>query len=417
MKKKMLKKYAKLIVRVGANVQKGQGVMIDAATDQKDLVACITEEAYKAGAAWVLVDWGCQEITKLVYQYETTEQLSLVPKWREEKYKMQVEELPCRIHIVSEDPDGLNGLDQEKLQKASVSRHSVLKPYIDALENRYQWVIAAAPSKAWAKKVYPGVPTKKAVTLLWEEIFKAVHLTPDNDPVKAWKKHNENFKERCEWLNNMDFESISYKSKNGTDFTVWMIPGARWMGGGENTMGGQYFNPNMPTEEIFTTPMRGRAEGKVVATKPLSYQGQLIEDFSMTFENGRVVKAKAKKGEAALKTMLSMDEGASMLGEVALVPHDSPISNSGVMFYETLFDENASCHLAVGRGFSNVLPDYETLNKEQQGEKGINDSMIHVDFMIGSRDMEITGHTKDGIDVPIFKKGNWAFSPRKKAAK
>jgi len=231
----------------------------------------------------------------------------------------------------------------------------------------------------------------------------------DDDPIAAWTKHNENLAKRCKFLNDCKFDRLEYKSANGTDFTVGLNPKGRFAGGGEYTLGKTYFNPNIPSEEVFTSPMRGKAEGKVVATKPLSYQGKLIENFWMRFENGKVVEVRAEKNQDLLEKMVSMDEGAAYLGECALIAYDSPINNTGILFYNTLFDENASCHLAVGRGFNECLEGFENMTVEECEKAGINSSMIHVDFMIGSKDMDIVGVTKDGKRVQIFKNGNWAI--------
>ncbi len=245
---------------------------------------------------------------------------------------------------------------------------------------------------------------------LWENILVCSRVYADNDPVKAWDNHNENLAKRCEFLNNYKFDRLEYKSANGTDFTVGLNPIGVFMGGGETTLGSNiYFNPNIPSEEVFTSPMRGRAEGKVVATKPLSYQGKLIENFWVRFKDGKVVETYAEKNGDLLNKMVSMDEGAAYLGECALIAYDSPINNTGILFYNTLFDENASCHLALGRGFNNCLENYENYSVEECEKLGINSSMIHVDFMIGSKDMSITGVTKDGKRVVIFKNGNWSI--------
>jgi len=407
MNKIMLRKYAGLIVKIGANVQQGQGVVVNAAVDQHEFVSYVVDEAYKVGARWVSVEWSAQSLTKLNYKYQSVEALSEVPKWKEEKMQYWVDENPCRIHILSEDPDGLKGIDSNKMQKSQINIYKVLKKYRDAMENKYQWTIAAVPSRAWAKKVFPGLRVNNAVEKLWEVILSSVYVTRDNDPFEIWEKHNENFDEKCDFLNSHKFSYLEYKSSNGTDFKVGLIPTALWLGGGEIALNGNFFNPNLPTEEVFTSPMRGKAEGKVVASKPLSYQGQLIEDFSLTFKNGKVVSFEARKGRDVLEKMLSMDEGASYLGEVAIIPHNSPISNTGILFYETLFDENASCHIALGSGYSNTLQGFEKLTKEEGHALGINDSMIHVDFMIGTEDLSINGYTSDGKSVEIFKDGNW----------
>ncbi len=407
MKKTLMKKYAALIARVGANVQKGQTVEIHADVDQGEFISMLVEACYKAGASRVDCEWTCQPITKLNYRYRTLRSLSEVPAWKEEKMKLAVEEVPCRIYIDSEDPDGLRGIDQEKMQKARMRTYPIIRKYRDALENKEQWTIAAVPSAAWAKKVFPGEQKNRAVERLWEAILKTVRVTEDNDPVAAWKAHDEAFRARCAWLNAQHFDSLHYRSANGTDFRVGLIPEGRFCGGGETSLLGHFFNPNMPTEEIFVSPKRGAAEGRLVSTMPLSWQGQLIEDFAFDFKDGRAVSWEAKKGKELLDRMLGMDEGAPYLGEVALVPKDSPISESGILFYNTLFDENASCHVAFGRGYMDTIDGYADRTQEECHALGVNDSMIHVDFMIGAPDLSITGY-KDGKATPVFTDGTWA---------
>ena len=408
MKKTILRKYAKLIARVGVKIRKGQDVVIQAELDQPEFVEMLTDECYKAGARKVTVEWSHQPLQKYHVRHRSLKTLSTLDDWEVAKLEHYAYTLPCRIYLVSEDPDGLCGINQEKNAKALRARYKVIKPIRDKMENKYQWCIAAVPGVKWAKKVFPGERASRAVELLWEAILKTSRV--DEDPEEAWRKHNEDLARRCEYLNSLGIESLEYKSSNGTDFKVGMIPDALFCGGGEYALGsGNYFNPNIPSEEVFTTPKRGEAEGIVYSTKPLSYRGELIEDFSIRFEGGRAVEVKAKRGEELLKQMISMDEGAAYLGECALVPYDSPIRNSGILFYNTLFDENAACHLALGMGFSNCLKDYEKYTLDECREKGINDSQIHEDFMIGSEDLSITAHTRDGRDVPIFRDGNWAF--------
>ena len=408
MKKTILRKYAKLIARVGVKIRKGQDVVIQAELDQPEFVEMLTDECYKAGARKVTVEWSHQPLQKYHVRHRSLKTLSTLDDWEVAKLEHYADTLPCRIYLISEDPDGLCGINQEKNAKALQARYKVIKPIRDKMENKYQWCIAAVPGVKWAKKVFPGERASRAVELLWEAILKTSRV--DEDPEEAWRKHNEDLARRCEYLNSLGIESLEYKSSNGTDFKVGMIPDALFCGGGEYALGsGNYFNPNIPSEEVFTTPKRGEAEGIVDSTTPLSYRGELIEDFSIRFEGGRAVEVKAKRGEELLKQMISMDEGASYLGECALVPYDSPIRNSGILFYNTLFDENAACHLALGMGFSNCLKDYEKYTLDECREKGINDSQIHEDFMIGSEDLSITAHTRDGRDVPIFRDGNWAF--------
>ena len=406
MKKTVLRNYAKLIARTGINVQKGQDVIVYAELDQPEFVRMVVEECYRAKARSVKVEWNYQPLQKLHYRYRSVTTLSRVEEWEKARLQHYVDTLPCRIYLDSEDPDGLKGINQEKMAKSSRKRFPIIKPYRDQMENKYQWCIAAVPGAAWAKKVFPGLPKGKAIEKLWEAILSTSRVT--DDPVKAWKDHNKDLHDRCAYLNALGIEELEYHSSNGTDLRVGMIPQAEFKGGGDTSLQGIFFNPNIPTEECFISPMRGKAEGIVYATKPLSYQGQLIENFSVRFENGKAVEVHAEKNEDLLKKMISMDEGAAYLGECALVPYDSPISNSGILFYETLFDENAACHLALGMGFADSIKDFEKYSLDECREMGINDSMIHEDFMIGTADMTITAICKNGKRVPIFVNGNWA---------
>ncbi len=405
--RKQLRDYARLIAVCGANVQKGQDVIIRAQPDQPEFITALCEECYKLGAATVSIDWEYQPITKLHIQYRSLKELSTIQKWEKEKLAYRARTLPAMIYIHSADPDGLRGIDDDKNSKASRARYPIMKPYLDKMENKYQWCIAAVPGKEWAKKVFPNETPAKASSMLWDAILKAARA--EKDPVKAWEKHNAELAERCDYLNSLGLSELIYKSKNGTDFRVGLIEKSKFCGGCETSLQGIVFNPNIPSEEIFISPKRGIAEGTVVATKPLSYRGRMIENFSFTFKNGKVVDFKAEKGADLLKTMLSMDEGASYLGECALIPYDSPINNSGILFYSTLFDENASCHLALGHGFTNRIVDYDKYTLEECRKKGVNDSMVHEDFMIGAEDMDIKGKTRDGKTVQIFKNGNFAF--------
>ncbi len=406
MNKTVLRKYARLIVKMGVNIKKGQGAIIMTETDQAEFALMVADEAYKAGAKWVDMQWMNQEFDKLQLRKESVKTLTNIPEWQKARLQRMADELPVRIMIASADPDGLKGVNVEKMQKVNLAKMKVQKPYRDAIDNKHQWVIVAVPSAKWAKKVFPGERTSTAVSKLWDAILQSVRVTKDNDPVAEWQAHSEALKARYEKLNACQFAKMHYYSENGTDFTAGLIPDSEWTGGGDTLPDGTFFVPNMPTEEIFTSPMKGEAEGTVVATMPLSYQGNLIENFSITFEGGRAVSCKAEKGQELLERMIAMDEGAAMLGELALIPHDSPISNQGILYYNTLFDENASCHLALGRGFS-VLKDKD-LTKEQMHEKGVNDSVIHVDFMIGDGTLNIDGITADGEVVPVFRNGNWA---------
>lgn len=406
MKKTIMKKYARLITKTGANVQKGQPVKIYASVEQYEFITILVDECYKAGASKVNIEWDYQPITKLNYRYRTLKSLSTVEAWEEEKLKLMTKELPCRIYIISDDPDGLKGINQNKMMKAKIARYPIIKPYSDEMENRHQWTIAAVPSYKWAKKVFPELSKSQAYNKLWEEILSCVRVTPENSPEKEWEKHNKSFKEKCDWLNSYKFDRLHYQSANGTDFWVKLIPEGHWCGGSELTKQGIEFNPNLPTEEIFTSPKVGEAEGKVVATKPLSYEGQIIDNFSITFKDGKAVSWEAEKGYDLLTKIITSDKTSCMLGELALIPKESPINQSGILFYETLFDENASCHIALGAGFNDCIDGHLDMTNEQCRALGINDSMIHVDFMIGTDDMQITGYKDDKV-VPIFENGTW----------
>lgn len=409
MNKLQMRRYAKLLAKTGLNVKKGQWVIVQTQLDQPEFTEMVVEELYRAGAGKVTVEFSHQPLAKIHYKYAKEATLAKTEKWEIEKLELRKEELPAMLYIESEDPDGLKGVDQEKYTAVSSARRKVVKPYRDAMDNKYQWCIAAVPGKAWAKKVFPDAATaNSAVEKLWDAILKAARAD-GADPVREWARHNDELAARCDKLSRLGLISLEYKSSNGTDFKVGLIPEGVFKGGGEETLSGNYYNPNIPSEEIFTTPKAGEAEGIVYSAKPLSYQGELIENFSVRFEGGKVVEVKAEKNQHLLEKMIGMDEGAKMLGECALIAYDSPINNSGILFYNTLFDENASCHLALGAGFNECVKGFEDMTKEQLREKGVNDSLIHVDFMIGAKDLDIVGVTKKGERVQIFKNGNWAF--------
>ena len=407
MKKTVLRDYARLIARCGVNVQKGQDVLVYADLDQPEFVQMVVEECYKAKARKVIVEWNYQPLGKVHVRYQSVKTMGTVPEWQKARQQHFCDTLPARIHLISEDPDGLKGMNMAKMAKARRMTYPILKPYIDQREGKQQWCIAAVPGKAWAKKVFPGERTSVAVEKLWEAILSTSRV--DDDPVKAWQEHNADLQRRCDYLNSLQIRSLHYTADNGTDLTVGMIPEAIFCGGGETSRQGVFYNPNIPTEECFISPMKGEAEGIVYSTKPLSYQGQLIENFFIRFEGGKAVEAKAEKGEELLNQMLSMDEGAAYLGECALVPQQSPICQSGLLFYNTLFDENAACHLAMGMGFADTIRDHHNKTLEECRQLGINDSMIHEDFMIGCDSMNIDATCADGSLVAIFRNGNWAF--------
>lgn len=408
MDKNKLRSYAELIARLGVNVQPGQEVIIRSEPEQMEFLEMLTEQCYLAGASKVTVEWRCQALQKLDIKYQSDEVLGRVEPWEEQRLKEKSEKLPANIYLDSDDPDGLAGIDQDKWAKAQQARYKVTKPYRDAMENKYQWCVAAVPGVKWARKVFPGLDDEAAVEKLWEAILKCSRA--DEDPMEAWRAHNARLKARCEWLNSLKLRRLVYKSEmSGTDFNVGLIPQMLFMGGAEGLPdSGVLYDANIPSEEVFTTPMKGDVEGLAVATRPLSYRGVLIENFSVHFEKGRAVEVHAEKNEESLRLMIAMDDGASMLGECALVPYNSPIRESGILFYNTLFDENASCHLALGDGYSSCLEDFEKYTLEETRALGVNESMIHEDFMIGTPDLCITGITEDGREVPIFVNGDWA---------
>ncbi|MBQ5712206.1 MAG: aminopeptidase [Oscillospiraceae bacterium] len=407
MKKTVLREYARLIVRMGLNVQKGQDVLVYADLDQPEFVKLVVEECYKAKAREVTVLWDYQPLQKVHAKYKSVKTLGDVPKWQQERQQHWCDTLPCRLHLISEDPDGLKGIDMGKLAKARKLSYPILKPYIDQREGKQQWCIAAVPGVAWARKMFPDLSRNQAVEKLWEAIISTSRVGEDS--VGAWVAHNEDLRKRCDYLNSLQIRQLHYTAANGTDLTVGMIPEAMFCGGAELSRQDILFNPNIPTEECFISPKRGEAEGIVYSTKPLSYQGQLIDRFSMRFEGGKVVEAHAEVGEELLLTLLDMDEGARYLGECALVPQQSPICESGLLFYNTLFDENAACHLAIGMGFADTIRDNHEKTLDECRALGINDSMIHEDFMIGCDTMDIDAICADGSVVPVFRAGNWAF--------
>lgn len=409
MKKSLIKNYAKLIVDAGANVKQGQDVVIYASVENPEFVSYLVEYSYKRKANKVEVRWTDQNIDRLHYKYQSLSTLSEVRQWELERKKSDLQHLPCHIYIESDDPNGLMGIDQNKLMSSSMARSKIFKPIRDAMDNKYQWVIAGIPSLKWAKKLFPNESNKKAIDKLWEAILKTSRAY-DGNPIENWKNHNENLAKKTSFLNSLNLDYLHYYSKNGTNFKVWLHDDGLWCAGSEKTLNKNIvFNPNIPSEECFTSPIKGKAEGIVYSSKPLSYQSQLIENFSILFKNGKAVEVHAEKNEDLLKQMINYDEGSAYLGECALVPFDSPINNTGILFLSTLYDENACCHLALGAGFNNCIKDYEKYSLDELHKKGINDSSMHVDFMIGTSDLNIDGYTKDGKKVAIFKEGNWAF--------
>lgn len=407
-KKELLQEYARVVARIGARVQKGEIVIIRPQLDQPEFVTMVVEECYKAGAKQVIVRWSHDPIGRLHYKYQTVSNLGKVDMITIAQYKYMLKYLPTVIHIISEDPDAMKGISQVKIAKAQQKIYPKIKKYIDAAEGKYKWTIAAVPGKAWAKKVFTKLSEEEAMDKLWEAILLTSRIQ-ENKGIQNWEEHNNILVNKREKLINMRLKALHYKASNGTDFHVELDPNRKWGAGIESAPNKGEYNPNIPTEEVFTSPMMGKCEGKLVASLPLSYNGELIEDFSISFKNGKVSEVHARKNQKLLEQMVSMDEGASMLGEVALVPFESPINESGILFYNTLFDENAVCHVALGMGFRELVPNSENMTTEELKAIGLNDSMIHVDFMIGTRDLDIVGEDEKGNKIQIFKNGTWAF--------
>ena len=408
MNQKIYETYAKLAVEIGINIQEGQDVVIAASTRTVDFVKEIVKVCYENKAKHVQVDWTCDEVERLRYLYEDTDVMSNVLTWEEEKAKYNATELPCKIHIMDADPEAYAGVDLKKMADVKKGRMSVIKKYRDIENNNNQWVIVAVPSVNWAKKVFPELGAEEAVEKLWEAIITTMRMDQE-DPVQAWNDHIANLHDKSTKLSDMNLDYLTYKAANGTDLKVKLQPNHVWISARETNLKGVDFTANMPTEEVFTMPKRDGVDGVVVSTKPLSLNGQLVENFTVTFENGKAVKVTADKGEDALNAMLDMDESSRYLGEVALVPYDSPINKTGIMFSNTLFDENACCHFAFGFAFKNNIKGYENMTEEDFKAVGFNDSVNHVDFMIGNDDLEIIGYDFDGNAHQIFKDGVWAI--------
>ena len=375
MKKSVLRAYARLIAESGVNVQKGQEVFITAGLDQPEFVAMVVEECYRRKAKKVVVDWNYQPLTRLHVRHQSLTTMSTLDNYEEARWQHYVDTIPCRIYLESDDPDGLRGVNQEKMAKAQQKKYPIIKGYRDQIENKYQWCIATVPGVKWAKKLFPELRASQAVEKLWEAILHTSRV--DDDPVAAWDAHNKDLKARCDYLNGLGIRELQYRASNGTDLRVGMIPEAQFCGGGETSLQGIFFNPNIPTEECFISPKRGVAEGIVYSSKPLSYQGQLIDRFWIRFREGKAAEWGAEENEALLTKLITMDEGSAYLGECALVPFNSPINETGILFYNTLFDENACCHLALGMGFADTIRDFEHKTLDECRALGVNDSMIH----------------------------------------
>jgi len=400
-----LSKYARLTVKTGVNLQAGQTLVVNSPIECAAFARLIAEEAYKAGAREVVMQWQDELSAKIKFSLAPAEVFSEFPEWRRDLYMYYVNNGAAFISIAAEDPELLKDVDPARIVAQQKASSQALSEYRQKLMNHENsWCVVSMPTVAWAKKVFPD--EAQAEDLLLDTILKTVRID-QGDPVAAWAEHVKALEARREFLNTSNFQFLHYQNSAGTDLTVELPAGHIWQGGTEKNAAGVEFVANMPTEEVFTLPKRNGVNGKVFASKPLIYNGTIIDGFALTFKDGKVVDFSAEVGYDILGRLLETDEGACYLGEVALVPYDSPISNAGILFYNTLFDENASCHLALGKAYPTCVKGGENLAKEELVANGINDSLIHEDFMIGTEDMMITGITLDGKKVPVFDKGNF----------
>lgn len=405
----LLNDYAKLAVKVGINIQKGQPLVVNAPIEAINFVRLIAKNAYELGASEVHVNWNDEILTKLKFENAPMEVFENYPKWFADGLEDYAKKGAGFLSISAQDPELLKEIDPKKIAANNKSASIALQEWRKYTMNDINpWCVISIPTKSWAKRVFPDVTDEEAVEKLWTAIFNATRMNLE-DPVKAWEDHMTNLKEKVDFLNERRLKTLHYTSSNGTDLVVELPEGHIWAGGGAVDSKGTYFAPNMPTEEVFTMPLKTGVNGVVYSTKPLNYGGNTIDEFKLTFKDGKVVDYDAKVGKDTLSILLDIDEGAKHLGEVALVPHDSPISNSNIIFINTLFDENASSHFAFGKAYPTNIKGGENMTDEELEAHGVNNSLTHVDFMIGAKDMNILGETKSGEKIQIFKDGNWAF--------
>ncbi|MCL2137107.1 MAG: aminopeptidase [Coriobacteriia bacterium] len=403
-----LRKYAQLVVRKGCNIQPGQEFLITANIDVIEFVRMLSEEAYLAGAKRVTVRLTDEQTTRIGLDYMSIEEFERFPDWLALLHNMTAREGGAVLRVESSDPQAMTGVDPMKVVANQRASQQACKEYYDAINHsRLVWCIVGAAAPAWASRVYPDIDIESATERLWDAIFQTVRVDQD-DPISAWEDHRQSFSRRSQWLNDMKFDALRFKNSLGTDLTIGLNDAGIWKGGGDALIDGTYFFPNMPTEEIFTSPSRLRAEGVVYSSLPLVYNGNIIDKFSLSFERGKVVQCYAEQGLDILQSIFAIDDAASSLGEVSLVPWSSPIQQSGILFLSTLFDENAACHLALGLGFPDCLEGGTELDDDALKAAGVNKSATHVDFMIGTADMSVVGITNEGKEVEVFVDGEWA---------
>ena len=406
----LLDKYARLVVRVGVNLQQNQQLIINAPITCAGFARRLAREGYDAGAHDVMICWNDEQFAKLRYQMASKVVFTEYPEWRRRLYMDYAEQGAAFISIFAEDPEIFCDVEPERLKLSQQAAGAALMEYRERMmKNQNAWCVVSMPTDSWSGRVFPGMDAEAASTRLWQRIFQAVRVDVVSDPVENWQKHTAFLQKAADFLNEQKFVSLHYTNALGTDLTVGLPEGHIWAGGAEYTENGVRFVANMPTEEVYTLPQRDGVQGVAVATRPLNYNGNLIENFRLTFQDGRVVGFEAEKGQELLQQLLSTDEGASYLGEVALVPYDSPISQSGVLFFNTLFDENAACHLALGKAYPTCLEGGTQMQSIELLQHGANDSLIHEDFMIGSQDLAVTGRTHSGEEIPVFRNGNFVI--------
>ncbi|SER89051.1 aminopeptidase [Gracilibacillus ureilyticus] len=403
-----LEKYASLALQTGVNLQRGQGLLVQAPIEAIEFVRIVVKKAYEAGAKNVHVEWKDDELTYLKMKHAPMDVLETFPEWRKDAMTSMVKDGYAVLNIYGENPDLLQDIDGKRMAAVTKASSTALKEYRDFMMNdRARWSIVGYPTKDWAVKIYPELNPDEAKDKLWQEIFRIARIDQE-DPIRAWEKHNQTLKNAREYLNEKKYKQLHFTAE-GTDLTIGLPDGHIWHGGAATAVDGVTFNPNIPTEEVFTMPHKYQVNGKVTSTKPLSFQGQLIENFTLTFEDGKVADYTCEKGEEALKHLLEADEdGAARLGEVAIVPHESPVSQAGIIFFNTLFDENASCHIALGKAYPTNIKGGSDMDEASMDANGVNDSIVHEDFMIGSENMNIDGVTASGEREAIFRNGTWA---------
>ncbi|MBW9145989.1 aminopeptidase [Clostridium sp. CM027] len=409
MNNELLEKYALLLVKTGINIQKNQTLVINSPIECASFTRIVSRSAYIEGAREVIINWRDELSSKIKFMHAPEEVFEEYPEWQRDFYLSNARMGAAFLSISASDPELMKDVNPQRLSKAHKAASTAIKEYRDRLmSNKNVWCVASIPTLSWAKKVFPELSEDKAMEKLWNSIFKTVRVDTE-DPVASWETHKSNLKKSMDFLNLNNFKYLQYKNSLGTDLKIELPENHLWLGGSDYTPEGIEFIANMPTEEVFTLPKKTGVNGIVVSSKPLNYNGNLIEEFSLTFKQGRIVDFKAKNGYDILKSIIETDKGSYYLGEVALVPYDSPISNSNILFYNTLFDENASCHLAIGKAYPVCIKNGENLSSEELAKLGVNDSFVHEDFMVGTGDLQIIGITADGKEIPIFKSGNFAF--------